>query len=434
MLEQKIAEAVAFFRGEPGFHRLFLLMKKKYQSLGRVGGTVKLDGFSFEEKEAIGAFFGKDFHQETSPSVSLKIFTEQLEKTRFAGIPFVTLLESYFGEDITTNQEKKETDRKKKEEFFQILIHQYPEQARLLSSLAEAAPQNRFIHIAYSQDWENLETVLKNVCTALHHLPKKGEYERLSIFSQKVLKDPHAFDLHTFQGKVFLHALQFYSDQDYDLSSVEEVNELLQSFGILREEILNFVTCAGILAEAEQGIHPVFSSAVKTNSVLNVPLREILKLKRAYPEKGQTVFVVENSGVFSALLDFFLDDFPPMICTNGQFKLASLILIDLLIKEGCHIYYSGDFDPEGLKMAQRLKERNQEHIHLWYFQLEDYLASSPEVLLSEDRVAKLESVTLEELQPVKEKIRKMKKAGYQEEILMKLYEDIYRHMSDYYKQ
>lgn len=238
---------------------------------------------------------------------------------------------------------------------------------------------------------------------------EKGDYERLSIFSQKVLKDPHAFDLHTFQGKVFLHALQFYSDQDYDLSSVEEVNELLQSFGILREDILNFVTCAGILTETEQGIHSVFASAVKTNTVLNVPLREILKLKRAYPAKGQTVFVVENSGVFSALLDLFPDAFPPLICTNGQFKLASLMLIDLIIQEGCQIYYSGDFDPEGLKMAQRLKERNQEHIHLWHFQLEDYLASSPEVLLSDDRVAKLETVTIEELQPIKEKMRKIKK-------------------------
>ncbi len=430
MLEQKVADAVEFFRGEPGFHRLFLLMKKKYQSLGRIGGTVKLDGFSFEEKEALGAFFGKDFHQESTPSVSLKMFAEQLEKTRFAGIPLVTLLENYFGEDITTNQEKRETDRKKKEEFFQNIIHQYPEQARLLSFIAESAPQNRFIHIAYSQDREHLETVLKNVCTALQHLPKKGDYERLSIFSQKVLKDPHAFDLHTFQGKVFLHALQFYSDQDYDLSSVEEVNELLQSFGILREDILNFVTCAGILTETEQGIHSVFASAVKTNTVLNVPLREILKLKRAYPAKGQTVFVVENSGVFSALLDLFPDAFPPLICTNGQFKLASLMLIDLIIQEGCQIYYSGDFDPEGLKMAQRLKERNQEHIHLWHFQLEDYLASSPEVLLSDDRVAKLETVTIEELQPIKEKMREIKKAGYQEEILKKLYEDICRHMWD----
>jgi hypothetical protein len=148
----------------------------------------------------------------------------------------------------------------------QILTQQYPEQTELLSFIAETVPQNRFIHNAYSHDRENLEFVLMNVCTALQHLPKKGEYERLSIFSQKVLKDPHAFDLYTFQGKAFLHALQFYSEQDYDLSTLEEVNELLQSFGILREDILNFVTCSGIMAEAEQGIHPVLASAVKTNA------------------------------------------------------------------------------------------------------------------------------------------------------------------------
>ncbi|KXG09117.1 hypothetical protein AT864_02582 [Anoxybacillus sp. P3H1B] len=50
------------------------------------------------------------------------------------------------------------------------------------------------------------------------------------------------------------------------------------------------------------------------------------------------------------------------------------------------------------------------------------------VLLSLDRVEKLETVTLEELQPIKEKMRKIKKAGYQEEILQKLYEGIGYHM------
>lgn len=50
-------EAAAFFRSERAFHRLFVEMKRKYESLGRVGGTVSLQSFSDEEREAIAAFF-----------------------------------------------------------------------------------------------------------------------------------------------------------------------------------------------------------------------------------------------------------------------------------------------------------------------------------------------------------------------------------------
>jgi hypothetical protein len=128
----------------------------------------------------------------------------------------------------------------------QIVTQQYPEQVELLSFIAETVPQNRFIHNAYSHDRENLEFVLMNVCTALQHLPKKGEYERLSIFSQKVLKDPHAFDLYTFQGKVFFHALQFYSEhlvaklESLTIEELQPIKEKMQQIkkAGYQEEIL----------------------------------------------------------------------------------------------------------------------------------------------------------------------------------------------------
>lgn len=41
MTEEKMAaEAANYFRKEPGFDRLFARFKKKYESLGRIGGTV----------------------------------------------------------------------------------------------------------------------------------------------------------------------------------------------------------------------------------------------------------------------------------------------------------------------------------------------------------------------------------------------------------
>ncbi|MGG3843492.1 TIGR02679 family protein [Anoxybacillus kestanbolensis] len=405
----RVEEAVQFFRGECSFHRLFCEMKKKYESLGRIGGTISVSSFSAEEKEAIASFFGKEMSR-----VSLAAFEQQLANTRFAGISLVELLSCYFGEPLVTKKEQQQEIEREKEAYFTRLMNTYRAQRDWLM----AVEKQRFVQLAYQQNHHALEAALSAVCRALEQLP--STYVRLPVFAQKVANDPHMFDLHTLAGKLLLSALEFYTDTEYDLSAVEDVNELLQSYRLLREDVLNFVTCAGVMAETEKGRHPVFAAACATNTALNVPLREVMPLVRAYPSVGNNVFVVENAGVFSTLLDANV----PLISTNGQLNLATRWLFDLLVKEGVTFYYSGDFDPEGLKMAQRLVERYGSSVRLWHYDCSDYLATKPTVPLSDERLAKLQSVTLHDLQPVKQEILRRKKAGYQEALVEQLRREV----------
>lgn len=46
-----------------------------------------------------------------------------------------------------------------------------------------------------------------------------------------------------------------------------------------------------------------------------------------------------------------------LVALAGPLRLACLMLLDGLVKGGAVIYYSGDFDPEGLQMAQKLIQR-----------------------------------------------------------------------------
>ncbi|EPZ38855.1 DNA topoisomerase IV subunit A [Anoxybacillus ayderensis] len=408
----RLDEAVQFFRGERSFHRLFCEMKKKYESLGRIGGTISVASFSMEEKDAIASFFGKEMSR-----VSLAAFEQQLANTKFAGISLVELLSSYFGEPLVTKKEQQQQAEQEKEAYFTRLIHTYRPQRDWLMEMAN----QRVVQLAYQQNPQALEAAISAVCRALEQLP--STYVRLPMFAQKVANDPHAFDLHTLAGKLLLSALQFYADTKYDLSSVEDVNELLQSYRLLREDVLNFVTCAGVMAEKE-GRHPVFAAACETNTALNVPLREVMPLTRAYPSIGNIVFIVENAGVFSTLLDTNV----PLISTNGQLNLATIWLLDLLVEEGIALYYSGDFDPEGLKMAQRLVERYGSSVRLWHYDRLDYLATKPTVPLPDERLAKLQSVTLHDLQPVKQEMLRRKKAGYQEALVEALRKEIKRNV------
>ena len=82
--------------------------------------------------------------------------------------------------------------------------------------------------------------------------------------------------------------------------------------------------------------------------------------------------VFENPTVFSGILHRALKTRPSLICIFGNFKLASLVLMDKLVENGVRIYYSGDLDREGIIMADKLKLRYESKLVLWRYGVEDY--------------------------------------------------------------
>ncbi len=146
----------------------------------------------------------------------------------------------------------------------------------------------------------------------------------------------------------------------------------------MRDDLWSFVSCRGLLAEGSLGMNPVWKAAAETNTILNAPLKELLKLKKVWPVKGNKVWIVENSSIAPlSLMRFHLH----LLSDHGQFRVASWILLDLLVEEGYYLYYSGDLDPEGVMMAQRLKERYQDRVIFWRMDLPSY-----EKTISEENV------------------------------------------------
>ncbi|UNC91166.1 TIGR02679 domain-containing protein [Candidatus Contubernalis alkaliaceticus] len=477
-----LKEAVEFFQKEPGFKRLFHLFNKNYYRLGRMGGTVKLLNLKPEEKDALSGIMGRDYSRQDSASISLAAFKKALKKTRFAGVELKELLEGYHGKSITTRTEEKNRILLEKSAFFQSFYREFSsENCRLwLEHIQQKGAGTRGIHSAYEQAPKLLQKQLTNVLKAVEELAsfyqlgdsqrceENTKYERLPVFASRITGDPHGFDLNTEQGRFLISALQFICSRESEPKqkrrslSAEEVTELLGRFGLIRDDLLNFVTCTGLLAFRGEEKEPVsmWQNAWKDGMVLNVPLREITRINRLEPavcssleesrlicEKNFTcnsgdafsikdnelkvkinkkvVFVVENSGVFSGLLDKFPGALPPpVVCSHGQFKLAAFLLFDRLVKGGNVIYYSGDFDPEGLQIAQRLLQRYPRLARLWRFTTADYESCISQVALSEARLHKLKGITLPALLPLKEKMQDVKKAGYQEQIVPLLIEDI----------
>lgn len=434
-----------YFRGNRGFDRLFRLMLKKYQGLGRIGGRVTLKDLTRQEREALSLFLGRDYTQRRSATVALEDVTAALNKTKFAGIGLKELLDGYVGRDVRTRAEEQERRCRRKAAFFRDLAGMHDsDYGRLwLEHVQRAGPGTRGIHQAYEKHPKVLFGQLTNVLAALRRLALQRDrqcavYERLPVFAGRAVNDPHGFDLDTDQGRFLVSALQLIrsgEDPEYTIRSrlsAEETSELLGHFGIVRDDVLNFTTCAGLVAVGKSGDPvPWWQAAWDGSAVLNVPLRELVGVDVIVPatcredSAFRVVFVVENSGVFSEVLDAFSSGrLPPLVCTHGQFKLACLVLLDKLAAAGTTIYYSGDFDPEGLQMASRLLQRYPGRAVLWRYTVADYERCLSGVILSESRLKRFETVDQPVLAPVLDRMRALRKAGYQEHLVEALVADI----------
>ena len=123
---------------------------------------------------------------------------------------------------------------------------------------------------------------------------------------------------------------------------------------------------------------------------------------------------MENPAVFSSLTEAVPD--VTLICGNGQIRMATLALLDLF-EEDVEFWYAGDFDPEGLMIAQRLRKRFGKRLHFWNYKkcyYEQYLSN---VKLDAQRKKKLERIDEEELLEIRDAIQRCGYAAYQEMLI-----------------
>lgn len=114
----------------------------------------------------------------------------------------------------------------------------------------------------------------------------------------------------------------------------------------------------------------------------------------------------------------------PIICTYGQIKLSAIILIKLLEKECEKIYYSGDIDPEGIQIADKIKSLFPSKIQLIGYDEDTYYKNISNVTLSPSRLEKLNKIKNEELIEISNIVKKEKRASYEELKIESLYMQI----------
>lgn len=425
-------ECAAYFRSRKAYERCMEELLKKWKSYGKTAGRITLKQTTEEERRAIGGIVGRAFYEETI-HFSFSEFEKGLQKTRFAPVNMEKMLEAYAGKSLKTNRELQEEDQFRREKFLKTNQFYFREKAGA-DSLAfqwieELLSGKKYgyslLMREYGKDALQAEEIFRHTGRALIKLEEmetSGEELPLAVFAAELSDNPHYFDRGTAAGLLLVHAICFREKRGLP-ENTHEWRELLEDVGIVPDNISSQVHVCGLRLKKGESWHPAYEAFYENGEPCVVTMENLKDITEAKAIDNQ-VYVVENEMVFSYLTSSEKKKACTILCTSGQLRSAAVKLLDFLVKSGASVYYSGDTDPDGLGIADRLWQKFQASVYIWRMGPEDYEKSLSGEAVGRFGLAKLEQLKHPVLRETAEYIRREKKAGYQENLLEELAKDI----------
>lgn len=422
-------DCMEFLKEQTVFERILNGFREKYKSYGNFSGTVSVKILSEQEREALEGFFRRSYHGQKSASISASKFEKAWKESRFSVFTPKEILEMYFQEPMVGRKERQEEENKV---WMQMLSEA---RAGCRGTLAEGwidalekKQGNSYLCLkkCYREEDGCIEEIKRMVCLGIriiNHFPyQKNTSEYLAVFAAMITGNPHAFDDGTKEGQFFDSLVSWDVKERRGLQDVPDKYFAFQkqrrclAAGVLRDDISNYVMLSGIRATKKSGEnHAGMEGFFQDGDPVQVPLSVLAEWELADCPNKQ-IYIVENPSVFAMLCKKWRGK-KACMCMNGQPRLSSVLMLDLLGKSGVTVYYAGDFDPEGILIAWKVKQYYKGTVLYWHMSAEEYEKSCSKEKISEKRMKMLERIDDLELLELLSALREKRLAGYQENIM-----------------
>lgn len=295
-----------------------------------------------EEREFLRGLFKKDYTDHKSISIALQAFERSFDQTRFEGVQLDLLLSLYFDQAIVGNRIKKSEVLRARQTFDDVM-NTFDQIGAFVQHTLNLKNGTYKWFISMYQD---NPTLLKEMFSNLSDLVDLLNHDRqipLPVAAVQITKDPHALD----DSKPLNKLLIYYLSHRYKVAvpkTAMEKSKLLSDAGILNKNVTRTVMTYGLISSDNPGWAYFFENnqplSLTDMNILDQDIRSI----------NEKIYCFENPSVFQ----MFIKVFPNLsgICTSGQINQTVYRILDGL--NSYSLYYSGDFDPEGLLIADRL--------------------------------------------------------------------------------
>lgn len=397
-----------YFKNNRGFERFMVRAKEKYQSYGKVTGTITLYNITYEESISLTDFFARKFEEGKTYKIKISEFNKVLERSKFQDFEFTDYFYNTYDDfSYLTNTLKK---RKFQEEFIlfieDLLLEFNSDKLKefFIENINKNFSTMRNIRKKFKEDRKTLKKELLVIDKLLSNIPDKITY--LPIYAS-ITSNPHYLDYNATSSSLFYKILSNILDEEIPTTNLDKT-KLLEKINVYTDPLSNYVITYNLVYDRKMPF-----------DVLNLNIDNISKLNNI-TGKDNKIFIFENPSILNYLKDKDLDI--SIIITSGIPNLAFYKLLEN-INRNTTLYYNGDYDPEGLLIADKLNNKYS-NIKLFLYDRKSYLNTKPSVNISNNRLHKLELVKSKELQEVKRLLLENKKCGYQENNLLSIEEFI----------
>jgi uncharacterized protein (TIGR02679 family) len=409
------------------FSEFMQLWKKQYEKYGTCKGSIDLV-LNDSNRECISGLMGKDYYGVDCVHITFRQLQKAMLNTKYENCDFNEVLKMYFNQRVLTNKYRQEQEQMRVQNIFKQFFKQEGKSQQWIYN-TYTNRDSVYIRIVQASK-ENEQKCINTVCVvmkALNHLPMwKNKKENISIFASYHTKNPHAFDKNTFAYYLMMHGIVYFLKVGFPKTNLEQ-NEILYRAGLYQDGISNYCSVARLQAFNENNQpHLGWTGFYDSYEALNVNMDNLLHIH--FITCCDRVYIVENPSVFQALLKKIKKEKIEkigLVCTNGQLNYSAYLLLDILVNSNIEIYYSGDMDPEGLLIADKIKQRYPS-IKLWCYDVRQYEISKSKEQATDQRMHMLDALKDETLIRIGKCISENKnRVGYQENMIEEYHKTLY---------
>lgn len=409
------------------FSEFMQLWKKQYEKYGTCKGSIDLV-LNDSNRECISGLMGKDYYGVDCVHITFRQLQKAMLNTKYENCDFNEVLKMYFNQRVLTNKYRQEQEQMRVQNIFKQFFKQEGKSQQWIYN-TYTNRDSVYIRIVQASK-ENEQKCINTVCVvmkALNHLPMwENKKENISLFASYHTKNPHAFDKNTFAYYLMMHGIVYFLKVDFPKTNLEQ-NEILYRAGLYQDGISNYCSVARLQAFNENNQpHLGWAGFYDSYEALNVNMDNLLHIH--FITCCDRVYIVENPSVFQALLKKIKKEKIEkigLVCTNGQLNYSAYLLLDILVNSNVEIYYSGDMDPEGLLIADKIKQRYPS-IKLWCYDVRQYEISKSKEQATDQRMHMLDALKDEALIRIGKCISENKnRVGYQENMIEEYHKTLY---------
>jgi uncharacterized protein (TIGR02679 family) len=199
--------------------------------------------------------------------------------------------------------------------------------------------------------------LLETLALVVSALPVEGE--SLGRFAARITGRAHALDDGRALGALALGAARAIAGLEppgHDESPAEARREAWAAVGVLCDELSNAVLALGLPGDTTV-TGRILALARSDGQPVWLTLRQLVRDRPRWRHDVPRVYVCENPSMVALAADQLGPACPPLVCTNGQPRAATMLLLRSLAGEGTELLHHGDFDWWGIRIANVLHRR-----------------------------------------------------------------------------